>query len=141
MNNHSKNYYKLEELMFVRFNDNYKEYLEDKEMAFFLDSYYAIERLSNNDELDDNITSFYEFYTDVITGCTLFSRSNSQRFKDYPDFIAEIKPLPEGLLTEEEKQKGEISNVRVFQIFQILNRSLTSDLDIYNQKVLTFGAR
>ena len=122
MSHLTENIYDIKDLYLIKFNDNYQDNFNQEEgyiKYFNLGLQYIVEKFA----IEDNKTKkmFFEVYTECITGQDFYKRENKESFSGFPDIFESITEFPIEYLDEEEKKRGKVTTMRLFQIFQEIN--------------------
>ena len=112
--------YDIKDLYIVKLNDDLLNNIGiSNEFVNYFNSnlYYIVERFCIS---EDNI-NYYEMYKECIIGEDFYSREGRIEIQQMPEVFESMNQLPLEYLDEEEIKKGEISTIRIFQIFQEIN--------------------
>lgn len=118
----TEDFYDVGDLYIIKLKENYQEKFEQEEgylqyfnpSFLFIVSKFTIERKGEN-------PYFFEAYMECITGEDLSKREGSHPFQGIPSLLQSIEAFPLDYLTEEERTRGQITSMRLFQIFEEIN--------------------
>ena len=118
--------YSVNDLYIVKFNDNYKEYINKDDLENLTinpNLYYIVEKFSYENKKDN---TFREAYKECVGGTEVYDRRSQEEIKNMPPIFIEMYEFPVEYLTEEEKKKKSVSSNRLYYISLDINISLFS---------------
>jgi len=120
MSNLNENIYDIKDLYIVKLNEDYIERKSDDYIQYFnKDLKFIVEKF--NVQKTGDLPYYVEYYMECITEQDLSNRRSKHEFTSIPHVFSSVEEFPIEYLTEEEKQSGKITTMRLFQIFQEIN--------------------